>query len=104
MHETPLEERQLDIKLLLDQYQQILISLTTKKEACLATLIEGIALLSRYIYSIHRKTELKDSVPFNPLILINAKEKGFHTRQCLKAPFPFFSKNILYLKYDYHRV
>ena len=47
MHETPLEERQLDIKLLLDQYQQILISLTTKKEACLATLIEGIALLSR---------------------------------------------------------
>ena len=47
LHETPMEERQLDIKLLLDQYQQILISLTTKKEACLATLIEGVALLSR---------------------------------------------------------
>ena len=47
LHETPLEERQLDIVLLLDQYQQILLSLTSKKEACLATLIEGIALLSR---------------------------------------------------------
>ena len=47
LHETPMEERQLDIKLLLDQYQQILLSLTSKKEACLATLIEGISLLSR---------------------------------------------------------
>ena len=47
LHETPMEERQLDIKILLDQYQQILLSLTSKKEACLATLIEGIALLSR---------------------------------------------------------
>ena len=47
LHESPMEERQLDIKILLDQYQQILLSLTSKKEACLATLIEGIALLSR---------------------------------------------------------
>ena len=47
LHEIPLEERQLDMKLLVDQYQQILLSLASKQEACLATIIEGIALLSR---------------------------------------------------------
>ena len=59
LHETPMEERQLDIKLLLDQYQQILLSLTSKKEACLATLIEGIALLSRTLQVKH-SSELQE--------------------------------------------
>ena len=40
------EERQLDITLLVDQYQQILLSLTAKPEVSLATLIEGISLLT----------------------------------------------------------
>ena len=59
LHETPLEERQLDIVMLLDQYQQILLSLTSKKEACLATLIEGIALLSRTL-EVKNSAELKE--------------------------------------------
>jgi hypothetical protein len=41
------EERQLDITLLVDQYQQILLSLSAKPEVSLATLIEGISLLTR---------------------------------------------------------
>jgi hypothetical protein len=40
------EERQLDLSLLVDQYQQILLSLTAKPEVSLATLIEGISLLT----------------------------------------------------------
>ncbi len=47
LHETPMEERQLDISVLVDQYQQILLSLTGKKEVSLATLVEGISLLTR---------------------------------------------------------
>ena len=54
-----MEERQLDIKMLLDQYQQILLSLTSKKKACLATLIEGIALLSRTLQVKH-SSELQE--------------------------------------------
>ena len=59
LHETPMEERQLDIKMLLDQYQQILLPLTSKKKACLATLIEGIALLSRTLQVKH-SSELQE--------------------------------------------
>ena len=59
LHQTALEERQLDIKLLLDQYQQILLSLTSKQEACLATLIEGIALLSR-VLDVDNSLELQE--------------------------------------------
>ena len=59
LHNTPMEERQLDIKLLLDQYQQILLSLTSKEEACLATLIEGIALLSR-VLDVDNNQELQE--------------------------------------------
>ena len=59
LHETVMEERQLDIKLLLDQYQQILLSLTSKQEACLATLIEGIALLSRTL-TVENSQELQE--------------------------------------------
>ena len=54
-----MEERQLDIKMLLDQYQQILLPLTSKKKACLATLIEGIALLSRTLQVKH-SSELQE--------------------------------------------
>ena len=43
----PLEERQLELSALLDQFQQILLSLAGKEEACLATLVEGVSLLTR---------------------------------------------------------
>eukprot|EP00090_Calanus_glacialis_P023550 TRINITY_DN363_c0_g1_i1.p1 TRINITY_DN363_c0_g1~~TRINITY_DN363_c0_g1_i1.p1 ORF type:complete len:2732 (-),score=430.45 TRINITY_DN363_c0_g1_i1:184-7587(-) len=54
-----MEERQIDIRLLLDQYQQILISLTSKNEICLATLIEGIALLTRTL-QVKNSSELQE--------------------------------------------
>ena len=47
LHEAAPEERQLDLGLLVDQYQQILLSLTAKQEVNLATLVEGLSLLTR---------------------------------------------------------
>jgi len=47
LHETPFEGRQIDLSLVVDQYQQILLSLTSKPEVSLATLVEGLSLLTR---------------------------------------------------------
>lgn len=49
LHETPECERQLDITLVIQQYQQILTSLSEKDTANLATLIEGVAMLTRVL-------------------------------------------------------
>jgi hypothetical protein len=59
LHQTPLEERQLELRLLLDQFQQILLSLAGKEEACLATLVEGVSLLTRTL-QVDRPEELQE--------------------------------------------
>ena len=59
LHQTPLEERQVELGLLLDQFQQILLSLAGKEEACLATLIEGVSLLTRTL-QVDRPAELQE--------------------------------------------
>ena len=56
------EERQLELTLLVDQYQQILLSLTAKPEVSLATLIEGISLLTRTLQVIAQSIN-HNSVP-----------------------------------------
>ncbi len=49
LHEMPLEERQIDIGLLIEQYEQILMSLASKEDPSLATLVEGVAMLTRLL-------------------------------------------------------
>ena len=67
LHQTPLEERQLELSLLLDQFQQILISLAGKEEACLATLVEGVSLLTRTL-AVDRAPELQEQFARQGLI------------------------------------
>jgi len=45
----PIEERQLDIALVIEQYQQILTALAAKEGVSLATMIEGVGVISRIL-------------------------------------------------------
>jgi hypothetical protein len=45
----PIEERQLDIALVIEQYQQIVAALAAKEGVSLATMIEGVGMISRIL-------------------------------------------------------
>ncbi len=53
LHAMPMDERQLDISLLIEQYQQILSALAAKDSVTLATMVEGIGMISKIL---RRKT------------------------------------------------
>eukprot|EP00095_Tigriopus_kingsejongensis_P009861 snap_masked-scaffold853_size88743-processed-gene-0.4 protein:Tk09861 transcript:snap_masked-scaffold853_size88743-processed-gene-0.4-mRNA-1 annotation:"neurobeachin-like protein 1 isoform x3" len=67
LHEVPMEERQVDIQLLIEQYQQILGSLSVKSCVSVATLVEGVGMLSR-ILKVKRSAELKQLLAKNGMI------------------------------------
>ena len=67
LHQTPLEERQIELGVLLDQFNQILLSLAGKEEACLATLVEGVSVLSRTLQG-ERSAELQEQFARQGLI------------------------------------
>ncbi len=48
-HEMPMDERQLDISLLIEQYQQILTALAAKDNVSLATMVEGVGMISKML-------------------------------------------------------
>ncbi len=45
----PMDERQLDISLLVEQYQQILSALSSKDSVSLATMVEGVGMISKIL-------------------------------------------------------
>lgn len=67
LHEVPMEERQLDIQLLIEQYQQILSSVSLKSTVSVATLVEGVGMLSRMM-NVKKPAELKELLAKNALI------------------------------------
>ena len=65
LHEAPVHERQLEVNILVQQYQQILSSL--KENAGLATLIEGVGMITR-ILQVKNVPELKRILAKNDII------------------------------------
>ena len=55
LHLTPPEERQLDINVLIDQYQQILLALTGKKSTELSVIVEGTLYCKHYLIDAYRR-------------------------------------------------
>jgi len=49
LHDMPAEERQLDVSLVVEQYQQILTALAAKDGVALVTMIEGVGMISRIL-------------------------------------------------------
>lgn len=76
LHETPIHERQLDIAIVIEQYQKILRTLCEKDSIGLSVIIEGIAILS-YILETENSSALKKLLTKNDMIdtlLILVKE------------------------------
>ena len=49
LHTTSTEIRQLEVSVVAQLYQQVLVSLSTKPDVCLASLVEGVSLLTRVL-------------------------------------------------------
>ena len=67
LHATPTEERQVDMTVIINQYQQILLALTGKKSTELPVIVEGVAVLSK-ILDVSRASELKAALAKNGMI------------------------------------
>ena len=67
LHETPTHERQLDIVTVIEQYQQILRSLTEKEFISLPVLVKGVGVLSNIIH-VENDTEVKKLLAKSDLI------------------------------------
>ncbi len=65
LHDAPVHERQLEVTVLVQQYQQILSSL--RGNAGLATLIEGVGMLTR-IVQVKNVPELKRILAKNEMV------------------------------------
>ena len=64
----PMDERQQDIRVVVEQYQQILVSLAGKTNVSLATMVEGVAMLSRILRTDHQPAELQRLLAKNGMI------------------------------------
>ena len=67
LHETPIHERQLDITIVIEQYQQILKTLSEKDSIPLSVIIQGVEILS-YILETQNSSALKKLLTKSDLI------------------------------------
>ena len=67
LHETPIHERQLDISIVIEQYQQILKTLSEKDSIPLSVIIQGVEILS-YILETQNSSALKKLLTKSDLI------------------------------------
>ena len=67
LHETPVHERQLDISIVIEQYQQILKTLSEKDSTPLTVIVQGVEILS-YILKTENSSALKKLLTKNDLI------------------------------------
>ena len=68
LHELPLDERQLDLAIVIEQYQQILSSLASRETVTLATMIEGVSMVTRMLKVRRNATELQAVLAKNGMI------------------------------------
>ncbi len=68
LHELPMDERQLDIGTVIEQYEQVLTSLAAREGVTLATLIEGVSMVTRMLNVRRQPTELQAALAKNGMI------------------------------------
>ena len=96
LHATPTEERQVDMTVIVNQYQQILLALTGKKSTELPVIVEGVAVLSK-ILDVSRASELKAALAKNGMIeclmsVLNGCQV-YRVKQSQTSVFWLFSPN-----------
>lgn len=68
LHELPMDERQLDLSNVIEQYEQILKSLAARDTVSLVTMIEGVSMVTRMLKVRRGATELQAVLAKNGMI------------------------------------
>ena len=97
-----MDERQLDLSTVIEQYQQILSSLAARETVTLATMIEGVSMVTRMLKVRRDATELQAVLAKNGMIetLLDVMQESRLDTDLQKMPLPVIIARISLLLRD----